>query len=452
MIPILIICHNNYKYVENTIKQLININKEYKSLISIIDNESTDIETKNYLDSCNLTVIKNSNNGPWISQYNNVHIYNSLPEKYIVTDPDLQFNENIPSNFIEILSLLSDQYKCEKIGFSINISEQEKFFKSYVNNDTIYNWEKQFWEKRIENNEYELYNAVIDTTFALVNKNYKDLKIRIAGNFTCKHIPWYIENPLFNKYENYILNCNTTEISTISKFVKEYTNENFHKIYKNNEMFLIEKDANDPNINFWINIFHSWENETFTIFDKFLDKNKILIDIGGWIGTTCMYGARKSKHVYVVEADKQSYTFLTKNCLLNNKNVTCINNAIYNETDIDIFFGKNKFLENSKLNDSTSQVYKTDTKDCYSIKCIRVKDLIDKYQIEFISLIKVDIEGGEEHILDDLFEIKKNFNIPLYISFHYSWWENKDLDRFKILSFEQKQSILQYPFISIIFE
>ena len=33
----------------------------------------------------------------------NSNIYNSLPDKFILTDPDLQFNENLPNNFIEIL-------------------------------------------------------------------------------------------------------------------------------------------------------------------------------------------------------------------------------------------------------------------------------------------------------------------------------------------------------------
>jgi hypothetical protein len=67
-------------------------------------------------------------------------------------------------------------------------------------------------------------------------------------------------------------------------------------------------------------------------------------------------------------------------------------------------------------------------------------------------LIKVDIEGGEEYILNDLHELYNVYHIPLYISFHYSWWQNKDLDRFEWLTSGQKQNILNYPFTSIMFE
>lgn len=459
MIPILIICYNNYIYVDNTVKQLIKINKDYKGAITIVNNSSTDIHTISYLEKCEINVIQNTNNGPWIDQYRNKHIYDILPDKFILTDPDLQFNENLPSNFVDIMSSLSDQYKSFKIGFALDISDFEKMYqtKNYFKSSSIYEWEQKFWENRIHNDVYELYNSEIDTTFCLINKNCINnfnIHIRIAGNFTAKHIPWYTNTPLFNFYDRYISSCNSNSISTISKTNKEYTETTFHKIYKRDEFFLIQKDELDRNINFWKDVFPTWEEETFNIFDKFLDKNKVFIDIGGWIGTTCMYGGRKSKEVFVVEADTESFSYLTKNCKANNNNITCINKAIYNQSDIDISFGKNKFLQNSSLNDSTSQIYTENSADCYTIQCIRVKDLIERYNIDIsnISLIKVDIEGGEEYILNDLHELYNVYHIPLYISFHYSWWQNKDLDRFEWLTSGQKQNILNYPFISIMFE
>ena len=37
-IPIVIICYNNYKYVENTLKQIASINKDYYTNIIILNN------------------------------------------------------------------------------------------------------------------------------------------------------------------------------------------------------------------------------------------------------------------------------------------------------------------------------------------------------------------------------------------------------------------------------
>ena len=66
MIPILIICYNNYKYVDNTIKQLIKVNSSLEKDIIIINNSSHDIDTINYLESVKhkYKIIFTENKGP----------------------------------------------------------------------------------------------------------------------------------------------------------------------------------------------------------------------------------------------------------------------------------------------------------------------------------------------------------------------------------------------------
>ena len=82
MYPIIIICYNNYLYVDNMIKQLSKINNEYTKFISILNNNSNEIKTIEYLKNTYVNVIHNKeNNGPWIDQYRNVNIYNSMPDK-----------------------------------------------------------------------------------------------------------------------------------------------------------------------------------------------------------------------------------------------------------------------------------------------------------------------------------------------------------------------------------
>jgi len=465
--PIIIICYNNYKYVDNTIKQLLKINKYFLNYIQILNNCSTCIDTINYLQNVKCKVIYNTlNSGPWICDTNNVQLYNSLPDKFILTDPDLEFNENLPSNFIEILITLSDKYNCFKIGFALDISENDKFFSSeYYQDKNIFDWETQFWKNKILDADYNLYEATIDTTFCLINKNNLDgLHLRIANNFTAKHLPWYKDNKIYNIYENYLNNISSTTcsfdpnrmISNISKVIINYIDNKYLKIHKNDEFFFIENRVDNSNLNFWKGVYTNWEMDTFNIFDRFLCKNKIFIDIGGWIGTTCMYAARKSKYVYSIEADYYSFVDLSTNCKINcENNYTLINKAIYNIDDIEIKFGKNKFLNNSKINDSTSQIYDDNEiiDKYFVVKTITLQCIIDNYNIipSEISLIKVDIEGSEEYILNDLYKIYTLYNTPLYISFHYEWWKDKNLNRFKFLTELHKHQIKTNPFCSILF-
>ena len=61
-IPIIIICYNNYLYVKNTLLQILKINKDYYKNIIIVNNNSTCINTKNFLNTTDLNVINNVSN------------------------------------------------------------------------------------------------------------------------------------------------------------------------------------------------------------------------------------------------------------------------------------------------------------------------------------------------------------------------------------------------------
>jgi len=304
MIPIVIVSFNNYKYVSNMVKQIENINSSYSEFIKIMDNNSTCVDTINYLNSVREKVIFNkTNSGPWIAPGTNANVYNMMPNKFILTDPDLEFNPNLPKNFIEIMIELSNRHNSGKIGFALDISDHNKMFQGkYHNNETIYDWEKRFWTTRIDCPDYELYNASLDTTFCLITKNLHTIEIRIAGNFTAKHIPWYIDNKLYNRYENYVVNKKQTDISTISRVIVSFVENSYNIITKRNQSFLINKGDPIP----------SFDDETLDILDR--NTNGIFIDIGANDGGNTMYATRLCKYVYSIELDKIIFNQLTKNC------------------------------------------------------------------------------------------------------------------------------------------
>jgi FkbM family methyltransferase len=471
MIPIVVICFNNHKYVDNTVQQLLRLRPELLKWIIILDNKSTDLDTIYYLQNSPLKVMHNSSNvGPWISPYVNADIYDVLPNKFIITDPDLQFNLSMPSNFIEIMLELSEKYNTEKIGFAldIHVNSSDAFaldIKHPNKEQTIREVEETYWHNKIEQEKnYDLYYAPIDTTFCLLNKaNFENMvQIRMAGDFLAKHLPWYTNNPILTKYDELKIysktnNYDGNSFSTIWSVFKLNFDDKYTVIEKNEDFLLVPNRPEDPNFRFWTETYKYWEPGTFDVFNKYLNKNKVMIDIGGWIGTTAIYASHKAKHVYVVEADFKSIVSLRENCALNSKNITIIDRAVYNSSDSNVFFGKNQYLDNSDFNDSTSQIQiKIPGKNppaSYLMKTITLDEIINTYSInpDEISLIKVDIEGGEENILEDLFKIKEKYNVRLYISFHYNWWQNKDLDRFSFLTENQKDIIKHHQFLDMTF-
>ena len=220
-IPIFIISYNQYTFVKSMVDQLLN----YTDNIYIIDNKSTYPPLVSYLKSIENKIkvlYMDQNYGHKV--YQRDEITKLSGDKYIITDPDLILNKNLPKNFIDILSSLSDKYQIGKIGFALDITKNINLTMiSSDNKQNIINWELQFWKNKIDNSEYELYNADIDTTFVLINKKYYKpdsyTSIRIAGDFTSTHIPWTIgfEEMLLDDELEYYYNNNRSNTWKISK-------------------------------------------------------------------------------------------------------------------------------------------------------------------------------------------------------------------------------------------
>ena len=201
-VPIFIPLYNNLTYAKNMINQLI----PYNHNITLIDNKSDYPPLLEYYNTCKelgIRVIRlEQNMGPQQALMNR---FNDLPNIFIYTDPDLLLHKDIPSNFIQIMVDLTEKYKVYKVGFALNIQNHKEFTDKTFRGQSIHTWESQWWTQRINDDKFELYRADIDTTFAVYNKKYYrgdfySPAIRIAGNFTCEHVPWY-RNPVLKLNE-----------------------------------------------------------------------------------------------------------------------------------------------------------------------------------------------------------------------------------------------------------
>ena len=451
MVPIVIICFNNHKYVENMVRQIIKKNPTYEANIVIMDNASTDSNTHAYLDTTPCRVIRNSTNqGPWVNHYYNANVFKEVGPLHILTDADLEFNENMPSNFIEHMMNVMNHTNSWIVGFAIKRDDCDLEYGG----KPVFEFEAPFWENPIDHPMYQLYNAGVDTTFALRDHSTsrQNFPVRIAGDFTMRHLPWYKEDGVLTVADKYNLysSCHRTISGSSNKIIEQIEND-FSIVQKYNEKIFLKKNEG-KNYNFWILHYPNWENDLFGVFDRFLRKDKVFIDIGAWVGLTSIYASRKSKHVYAIEVDPESVKELRQNCKYNCDNVTVIDKAIAHVSDKTAFLGANSNLQDRPLNDSTSQVFDTHKEGRFEVTTISIKDLISRYSISNISLIKVDIEGGEEDILEDLYHIHITMNVPINVSFHIDWWKDQNLDRFSFLTNDQKNFLRARPFGDILFE
>ena len=223
-IPFVIIAYNNLVFVSNFIQQII----KYADSIIILDNASTYPKLHEYYDFLEyvlkgkITIHRfNHNYGP--------HVYfkrkDLLPDIFILSDPDLELNPDMPKDFVNRLLQLSLQYKAYKVGLALKISDKAEWLEGEYA-DWSYNNELFFWSRPMKHPEYEFYDAPVDTTFCFVNFNYFNevypLMYRVAGNFTCKHLPWYKDYaknniPIIENMHYMKNNCG----STILRYIKD---------------------------------------------------------------------------------------------------------------------------------------------------------------------------------------------------------------------------------------
>lgn len=215
--PVIVPTFNNPDYLTIMMDQLQerNIND-----IIIVDNFSTYPPMKPLLDKYAndyIVVKKFTNDGP-TEFYRNSDFFAWLPEKFIITDPDIGFNKNLPDDFVSIMEETSDQYGCMRVGFALDIEMPDVEHNMHeimfhTTGLTMWQWEERFWREKVGETKYgdPIYSAPIDTTFCFINKKYDvgdyyNPSVRIAGNFTAQHYGWYNNPPISNEELEYYLN------------------------------------------------------------------------------------------------------------------------------------------------------------------------------------------------------------------------------------------------------
>jgi|GEM_PF-1874368 hypothetical protein len=197
-VPVYISTFNNPTYLENFINQL---ESNGVKNIKIVDNNSTFPRMKQLLESIKhkYEVIRlDKNFGPhYLLRIKSV--YESLPEFFCLSDPDLEFSKNLPKDFINELKIVSKNHKIGKVGVALEVPKIEDVLHRDMFLDgkkiDIIEYELQFWNNCIGKNQTgdDLYSTTLDTQFALYNKNYfnpadRYRSIRVAGKFTTKHL------------------------------------------------------------------------------------------------------------------------------------------------------------------------------------------------------------------------------------------------------------------------
>lgn len=225
MHPLVVVSYNNHAYVSGTIAQA----KSFGLRPIVFDNASTYEKTRAYLKGLRrdvevIQLAENFGSRCWIRP----ELLDRLPQRFFVTDPDLEWNRRLPPDFPAKLDALCTELGARKIGFALDISDFSEMFQDgdYFKGQSIHGWESQFWASRVEHPAYELYDAAVDTTFHLFDKSHEQgLAFRIAGNFTAKHLPWY-RSTAISSHDSIHMYVSTKTSTTAKLVLREMLRQN----------------------------------------------------------------------------------------------------------------------------------------------------------------------------------------------------------------------------------
>lgn len=416
-VPILIICYNNAKYVDQMVSGLCNVLTNPN--IIIIDNNSSCKYTKDYLSKTTHRVIQRTNNDGhmvWMAD----DIFPTLPDQFILTDPDIQLPDGLEPTFIETLVHISSKYHAQRVGFALDISEPEKMFPyrfcdfGYSGITTIWESQLQYWKNPITTEtEFELYFADIDTTFCLYNKKFQGRHIRVGGKYTAKHLPWYTHVEGVSRFERHLMYRDASKSSSIRCFEDQYMKDHqFVILQKMGEDVMVQLDGSADD-DFWLNEYHDWGDQTFHVLRRYLQHDKQYLEIGAGVGFTCVYAMKIACQVVCVETDSNLLEKLKRNVE---------NNQCYCRVDI--------------VEEGFGQDMELDT-------------IIRKYKLDNLCLVHINLDGDEEDHMNDLSKLN---NVPVLVQFNISRWKSQDLSRFSFLTEEHKQQLTAHPRSPILFQ
>jgi FkbM family methyltransferase len=152
-----------------------------------------------------------------------------------------------------------------------------------------------------------------------------------------------------------------------------------------------------------ISIYQCWEPNITFFIDRNFNKSGVFFDIGGNLGYYSLAFSDKFKHVYCFEPNSKNTIIMKKSIEINEiKNISIIENPVAKSSNL--FFSP---VNKSGYEDSNLGVIQFVDTGNEGLRTVCLDDFIRENGIDFIDLMKVDIEGGE---MDCLLGAKKSID------------------------------------------
>jgi FkbM family methyltransferase len=451
-LPLVVVSFNNRRYLAHTLETLGTRFPRLLPDVVVLDSASSDAEALEALagyERRGLRVYRSAQNlGPW--PWKHEALYNWLPDRYLLTDADLEWNPRMPPDFEQRFAEVAERLGAARVGVALRIDDADLFFDStYHQGMGVRDWERQFWAEPVAWEGLSLYRAHVDTTLALHVKSAQgsENEYRLAGDFTARHLPWYVEDPVATFRERHLTFASQASSSigtTKALFLAHLASRGIRPVEKRGTTLLVHVGKDPGSEEFWAS-YPMWEDANFAVYDSVLTPGGTFVDVGAWNGCTAIYAAQRCRRVVSVEVDPGAAAAFLENVRLNCRDVELVQKAICAMgRPAMVPFGRNEACPSHALNKSVSQARANGEavfEDDFMVPTTTLAEVLTLAEGP-VDLVKVDIEGGEEDLMPELLALR---GTRILLSFHYDWWKDRDLTRFDMED-DLREAVASRPF------
>lgn len=179
----------------------------------------------------------------------------------------------------------------------------------------------------------------------------------------------------------------------------------------------VSYDTKQPTANFWQNDWGTWEPGTFKVFQR-LQKGKVVLDVGGWIGTTALWSEYVAKEVFVMEPNPASFREIEAN-------LRCNKGAPGKVVPINAGLGSEDSAASFTMSGDTSHI-----NSFIDVRVVSIETLRQEYpELEKTGFVKIDTEGFERFIVPALQGFFKEKKPSTFVSLHPMFIGHSEVQR-----------------------
>lgn len=128
-----------------------------------------------------------------------------------------------------------------------------------------------------------------------------------------------------------------------------------------------------------------------------LDNPKVIVDAGANVGTSALYFSKRfpAAQIIAIEPEQSNFEMLTLN-VSDRSNVIPVHAALWGAKGHRIIKDRSTGDWGYTMIDVTGSAKSTGQ----DIECVTVNEIMKRFSIDFIDLLKLDIEGSEKNVLE----------------------------------------------------